>query len=61
MEWLGRDSGQFPLPTQAGNKPEDVPPTQGQVGLDRNPGPMATGQPTIIGDRLFITPKWPAI
>ena len=39
---------------EPGIKPEDVPRLKVKWAWT-HPGPMATGQPTIIGDRLFIT------
>jgi polyvinyl alcohol dehydrogenase (cytochrome) len=50
----GRDSDNSRYQPAPGLKPEDV----GRLKLKwawAHPGPMATGQPTIIGDRLYVT------
>jgi polyvinyl alcohol dehydrogenase (cytochrome) len=50
----GRDSDNSRYQPKPGIKAEDVPRLQVKWAF-AHPGPMATGQPTIIGDRLFLT------
>lgn len=50
----GRDLENSRYQPKPGIRPEDVPRLKVKWAW-RHPGPMATGQPTIIGDRLFIT------
>jgi len=50
----GRDLDNSRFQPKPGIKAEDVPRLKVKWAW-RHPGPMATGQPTIIGDRLFIT------
>jgi len=50
----GRDLDNSRYQPQPGIKPEDVPRLKVKWAWT-HPGPMATGQPTIIGDRLFVT------
>ena len=50
----GRDMENSRYQPQPGIKPEDVPRLKIKWAWT-HPGPMATGQPTIIGDRLFVT------
>jgi len=50
----GRDLDNSRYQPKPGIKPEDVPRLKIKWAWT-HPGPMATGQPTIIGDRLFIT------
>ena len=55
-EWngWGRDLENSRYQPKPGIKPEDVPRLKVKWAWT-HPGPMATGQPTIIGDRLFVT------
>jgi len=50
----GRDLDNTHYQPKPGIKPEDVPRLKVKWAWT-HPGPMATGQPTIIGDRLFVT------
>lgn len=50
----GRDLENSRYQPQPGIKPEDVPKLKVKWAF-AHPGSMATGQPTIIGDRLFLT------
>ena len=50
----GRDLDNSRYQPKPGIKPEDVPRLKVKWAWT-HPGPMATGQPTIIGDRLFVT------
>jgi polyvinyl alcohol dehydrogenase (cytochrome) len=50
----GRDLDNSRFQPKPGIKPEDVPRLKVKWAF-AHPGPMATGQPTIIGDRLFLT------
>jgi polyvinyl alcohol dehydrogenase (cytochrome) len=50
----GRDLDNSRYQPKPGVKAEDVPRLKVKWAF-AHPGPMATGQPTIIGDRLFIT------
>ena len=50
----GRDLENSRYQPKPGIKSEDVPRLKVKWAW-RHPGPMATGQPTIIGDRLFVT------
>lgn len=50
----GRDLENSRYQPKPGIKPEDVPRLKVKWAWT-HPGPMATGQPTIIGDRLFVT------
>ena len=50
----GRDLDNTHYQPKPGIKPEDVPRLKVKWAWT-HPGPMATGQPTIIGNRLFVT------
>jgi len=50
----GRDFDNSRFQQKSGIKAEDVPRLKVKWAW-AHPGPMATGQPTIIGDRLFVT------
>lgn len=50
----GRDQDNSRYQPKPGIKPEDIPKLKVKWAF-AHPGPMATGQPTIIGDRLFLT------
>ncbi len=50
----GRDLDNSRYQPKPGIKPEDVPRLKVKWAF-AHPGPMATGQPTIIGDRIFLT------
>ena len=50
----GRDLDNSRFQPNPGIKPEDIPKLKVKWAF-AHPGPMATGQPTIIGDRLFLT------
>ena len=50
----GRDLDNSRYQPKPGIKPEDVPRLKVKWAF-AHPGPMATGQPTIIGDRLYLT------
>jgi polyvinyl alcohol dehydrogenase (cytochrome) len=50
----GRDLDNTRYQPKPGIKPEDIPRLKVKWAWT-HPGPMATGQPTIIGDRLFVT------
>src|SRR6185503_4946459 len=50
----GRDLDNSRYQPKPGIKPEDVPKLKVKWAF-AHPGPMATGQPTIIGDRLYLT------
>lgn len=50
----GRDLENSRFQPQPGIKPEDVPKLKVKWAF-AHPGSMATGQPTIIGDRIFLT------
>lgn len=50
----GRDVENSRFQPKPGIKPADIPKLKVKWAF-AHPGPMATGQPTIIGDRLFLT------
>lgn len=50
----GRDLDNSRFQPKPGIKPADIPKLKVKWAF-AHPGPMATGQPTIIGDRLFLT------
>ena len=50
----GRDQDNSRFQPKPGIKPADIPKLKVKWAF-AHPGPMATGQPTIIGDRLFLT------
>ncbi|MGH9801525.1 MAG: PQQ-binding-like beta-propeller repeat protein, partial [Blastocatellia bacterium] len=50
----GRDSDNTRYQPKPGIKPEDIPKLKVKWAF-AHPGAMATGQPTVIGDRLFLT------
>ena len=50
----GRDLDNSRYQPKPGLKPEDVPRLKIKWAF-AHPGPMATGQPTIIGDRIYLT------
>jgi len=56
LQWngWGRDLDNSRYQPKPGITPADVPRLKVKWAW-RHPGPMATGQPTIIGDRLFVT------
>src|SRR5262245_34103179 len=56
VQWngWGRDLDNSRYQPKPGINPEDVPRLKVKWAF-AHPGPMATGQPTIVGDRLFLT------